>query len=81
MADNDLEYLNGLPNSDSETRLSGTVGHVGNELNRFALISPLTKTKVVITSEDRRFEVVTNDKGVYHAKGLPPGSHVPTAQP
>jgi hypothetical protein len=80
MADDDLDYLNGLPNSDSITRISGTVWHVGNELNQFALVGPLTRTKVVITSNGQRFEAVTNDKGVYQATGLPPGDYTLAAE-
>ena len=75
LAADDLDYLNTPPQTSGTTRISGSIWHVGNELNNFAFVGPLVATKVVIEGESKRQEVMTDANGVYRALSLPPGKY------
>ena len=76
-ASDDLDFLRGLPDSALKTRISGTVRRYTNEYDTtgFRTIQPLPSIRVIISSQGKRYEAVTNDDGVYHLVGLPPGKY------
>lgn len=75
MAADDLDYLNALPNSNATTRISGSIWHVGNELNNFAFVGPMVWTRVVLEGQGKPEQTSTDVNGVYRALGLPPGKY------
>jgi hypothetical protein len=71
-ASEDLDYLHGLPDSATITRVSGTVSEF--------IASPfgerlLSGIKVVISGAGRKIEVFTNSEGLFQATGLPAGNY------
>jgi len=73
----DLDYLRGLPDSNSKTRISGRVIRYTNERdkNGYQLTAPISAIKVIATGQGQSFETFTNDDGVYQLIGLPPGKY------
>jgi hypothetical protein len=76
-ASDDLNFLRGLPESASKTRISGTVRRYINEHDTtgFRRTQSLPSVKVIVSSQGKRYEAVTNDDGVYQLVGLPPGTY------
>jgi hypothetical protein len=74
-ANEDLDYLRGLPESASKSRISGTVIQYTNERqsNSYKKTQPMAGVKVVITGNGLRFETATDEQGAYRVVGLPPG--------
>jgi hypothetical protein len=76
-ASEDLDYLRGLPESASKSRLSGTIiQHTsGRDINGFRKNQPMSGVKVVVTGSNRQFEAFSDDQGAYKIIGLPPGKY------
>jgi hypothetical protein len=76
-ASEDLDFLRGLPDSATKTRISGTVLHYTTEVNKggYRIYRPVSGIKVMITGGEQTLEAVTNDDGVYQIVGLPPGTY------
>jgi len=73
-----LDYLLGLPDSATKTRISGTLWQRTNERDAergFRISQPMSGVRVLLAGEGQRFEAVTNDQGVYQVVGLPPGKY------
>src|SRR5262245_47844921 len=60
-ASEDLDYLQGLPESASESRVSGTLIRYTDDrdANGFKKAEPMSGTKIVITGRERQFEALT----------------------
>jgi hypothetical protein len=67
-ASQDLDYIRGLPDSATKTRVSGIV-------YQERTYKPLKGIEVILAAADKRFEVFTNSDGVYKVIGLPPGRY------
>jgi hypothetical protein len=76
-ASEDLDYLQGLPESASKSRLSGTVIQETNqrESNGFKKMRRMSGLKIVVSGGGRHFEAFTDEQGVYMVVGLPPGKY------
>lgn len=75
-AADDLDYLRGLPGSDGETRLSGTLVRYDYSDGRDRPPGLLEGVKVVAEdTQGRRFEAATDADGFYKFKGLPAGRY------
>lgn len=75
-AHDDLSYLENLSEAAKQTRLSGSIEHYEDTLEKgFSLIKPLTGIKVSIVGQDKSYEAYTNRHGVYEVYGLPVGKY------
>lgn len=75
-AADDLDYLRGLPGSDKETRLSGTLVRLDYSDGPDKPPVMLPGIKVVVEdSQGRRSEATTDANGFYKFKGLAPGRY------
>jgi hypothetical protein len=71
-ANEDLDFLKGLPDSMSKTRISGTVFQYTDSPSRERTVRGI---KVVIAGSDKMYEIFTNTDGLYQLIGLPPGDY------
>jgi hypothetical protein len=76
-ASEDLDYLFGLPDSASKTRISGRVLRQSDEVDEdgFRDWIPMPGLRVELVGAGKHFEVVTSAEGVYQATALPPGKY------
>ncbi|PWT92497.1 MAG: hypothetical protein C5B54_03395 [Acidobacteria bacterium] len=76
-ASEDLDYIRGLPESASKSRVSGTlIRHTDDrDANGFRKTKPMSETKIVIIGDGHQFEAFTNEQGVYVVTGLPAGKY------
>jgi hypothetical protein len=76
-ASEDLDFLRGLPDSATSTRISGTIRHYTNETNKggYRISRPMSGIKVLITGQGQTVQAITNDDGVYQVVGLQPGTY------
>ena len=73
----DLDYLEGLPGSNQDNRLSGLVVKYDYEDSESPSIPELISGVTVIAEREdgKRFEAVTNGQGLYKMIGLLPGRY------
>jgi hypothetical protein len=76
-ASEDVDFLRGLPNSTTQTRVSGTIIQYTNERDQrgYQKSQYMSGVKVLIIGEDKSFETTTNKEGMYQIVGLPPGRY------
>jgi len=75
-ANDDLLYLQRLPESAATTRISGELNHYEEDPQKgFSLVKTIAGVKVKITGAEKTYEVYTNSNGVYEIYGLLPGKY------
>jgi hypothetical protein len=72
----DLDFLRGLPDSATKTRISGTITRITYDRDKYGnpTIKPMSGVKVVLKGM-KTFESTTNDEGLYLFVGVPPGRY------
>src|SRR5262249_5163993 len=71
-ANDDLMYLNALPESAKRTRISGTIRHYEDTPEKgFSLIKYVGGVKVKIIGEKKSWDVFTDGNGVYEIYDIP----------
>jgi hypothetical protein len=77
VAEEDLIFLRSLPSRGVGGTLYGLVKQYAGDLEHGPsnLVGPMAGIKVIIESENNRFEVITDNEGKYRLPGLPPGSY------
>ena len=68
-----LYWLNNLPMSLNRTRLSGTVALYKDE--PFEFVNDVVGTRVRVFNDEKSFEVLTDNKGVYEIWDIPLGKY------
>ena len=75
-ANDDLLYLQKLPESANTTRISGEIEHYEDDPEKgFTSVGAIAGAKVRIAGEGKNYEVTTDSNGVYELYGLPPGKY------
>ena len=75
-AHDDLLYLGGLPQSATQTRISGVVSQYEQSPETgFSFVKNIAGTKVKIAGLDKTYEAVTDKNGVYEIYGLAAGHY------
>jgi hypothetical protein len=82
-AANDLLYLQRLPDSAQQTRISGVISYLKSDLEKGTISTTINGVKLKLTGEQRTAEVYTGRNGIYEIYGLPPGEYLikPEAPP
>ena len=76
-ANDDLLYLQKLPEAAKTTRISGEIEHYEDDPEKgFTSMGPIAGAKVKIAGEGKTYEVSTDSNGVYELYGLPPGKYM-----
>jgi hypothetical protein len=73
-ASEDLDFLRGLPDSLTTTRISGEIIQYTQTNTRSYVPKRMSGVKVILSGE-KTFESVTNEEGVYFFVGMPPGTY------
>lgn len=71
----DLYWLNKLPESLKRTRISGTIEHYEGSGYDFKFIDFLMGTKVKIVGDSKTYDVLTDQNGVYEIWDVPTGKY------
>ena len=75
-ASEDLRYLEGLPKTAKQTRISGEIKHYEEDpVKGFTAVKNIIGAKVKITGEGKSYETFTDKDGIYEVYGLPPGKY------
>jgi len=73
-ANEDLLYLQKLPDAVAKTRIAGRVDHYEEDPEKgFSRVKNIIGAKITITGTEKTYEVYTDKNGVYEIYGLPPG--------
>jgi hypothetical protein len=81
-ASDDLLFLGRLPESASQTRISGVISqYEQSPESGFSLVRNVAGMKVSIAGHDKRYEATTDKNGVYEIYGLPQGRYTIQADP
>lgn len=77
-AADDVHYIRNLLKGDPEPRLYGSVMRVDSDTTGTTAsmrVTPLAGIKVLIEGQDKKFEAVTDEKGLYSLARLPDGKY------
>jgi len=73
----DLLYLQGLPASSEQTRISGILAHYEDDpVKGFTRVRNIIGAKVKLIGAQKTYEVFTDKYGVYEIYGMPAGKYV-----
>lgn len=76
-AQDDLRYLEGLPDSAGKTRIAGAVTRYDTDKeNPQGTNERLAGIRIRIIGADKQYEVVTDAKGIYELYDAPPGRYL-----
>ena len=75
-AANDLLYLQKLPDSAQQPRISGVIEDLRSDPEKGIIGTPLKGIKLEIVGKEQIAEVSTDRDGVYEVYGLPPGQYL-----